>query len=488
METLIEGFTPRYELEMKWDGSAATWFDTLSLAQPKYHPFLDLSAEDAGQEYELYLKLNEAGVWSIDMLYSSDLLGWLGLSLGLVFTLILATRRPYLATVLVAAFSVRAGIALFHHYVFPLPDGVADAVRFELDAWGLATDNQQGLYFNYPGINSRFFPWCLSLIYLLTGRSILLLQALSVFVGVLSVYAMWSLTNELWGRKEGVVAAWMLAVFPTVIMYSALPMREPYLMLFLLLGLTWVARWVRTNKGGSAVWAMLYFVVGMHFYSSMWLIILAFLSVVFLRGCYLHFHPILAKRSHQLFITGLVIFFVSSAVFITSGVEIDKFGALGELIKVDRLVQYAHERQNLDGHLAGSRYPDWIIPENGFDLIWCLPLKTLYLLFSPLPWDVRTPSHLIGVFDGLLYLILIAAVVRGSREISRNPSALTITLVIVPFLVAYGFGTSNFGTAIRHRTKVLAIFIALSSVVFMRLIVSCKGRISRRRLGIVDEL
>ena len=488
METLVEGFTPKYELEMRLNGSAATWFDTVSLAQPEDHPILDFSKEDAGQEYELYLKLNEAGVWSNDMLYSSDLLGWLGLSLGFVFILFLAIRRPILANVLVAAFSVRAGIALFHHYVFPLPDGIADAVRFEFDAWGLATDDQQGPYFNYPGINSRFFPWCLSLIYLLTGRSILLLQALSVFVGVLSVYAMWSLTNELWGRKEGIVAAWILAVFPTVVMYSALPMREPYLILFLLLGLRLVARWVRTNKGESAVWAMLYFVVGMHFHSSMWLVILAFSSVVFLRWCYQGFHPTFAKRSHRLLITGLVIFFISGAVFITSDVTIDKFGSLGDLIKVDRLIQYAVERHHMDGHVARSTYPDWIIPENGFDLIWILPLKTLYLLFSPFPWDVKTSAHLIGVLDGLLYLILIAAVVRGSREISRNPSALTITLVIVPFLVAYGFGTSNFGTAIRHRTKVLAIFIALSSVVFMRFIVSCKGRISRQRLAMREEV
>jgi len=488
METSIEGFTPRYELEMRWDGSAATWFDTLSLAHPGDHPLLDFSAEDAGQEYELYLRLNEAGVWSHDMLHSSDLLGWLGLSLGFVFTLILATRRPILAHVLVAAFSVRAGIALFHHYVFPLPDGIADAVRFELDAWGLATDDQQGPYLNYPGINSRFFPWCLSLIYLLTGRSILLLQALSVLVGVLSVYAMWSLTNELWGKKEGLVAAWILTGFPTVVMYSALPMREPYLILFLLLGLAWVVRWVRTNKSGSAVCAIFYFVVGTHFHSSMWLVALTFSSVVVFRGCYQRFHPMFAKRSNRLLISSLVIFSICGAVFITGDVAVDKFGSIKELIKVERLVQYATERHHMDGHVARSAYPDWIIPENGFDLIWTLPLQTLYLLFSPFPWDIKTPSHLIGLFDGLLYLILIAAVVRGSREISRNPSALTITLVIVPLLMAYGFATSNFGTAIRHRTKVLSIMIPLSSVFFARLIVSFKRRISQRRSGMPEEL
>tara|TARA_B100000315_G_scaffold125356_1_gene115224 strand:- start:316 stop:1809 length:1494 start_codon:yes stop_codon:yes gene_type:complete len=484
MEALLEGFEPRYELEMSLNNSAATWFDTLFLAQPAYHPLLDLSADDSAAEYDHFLKLNEAGVWSLETLFSSDLLGWFGLSLGLIFSLILAVKRPVLAYVLVAAFSVRAATALFHYYAFPLPDGIADAVRFELDAWSLATDHKHGSYLNYPGINSRFFPWCLSLIYLLTGRSILLLQALSVFVGVLSVYAMWSLTSELWGRREGIIAAWLLAVFPTVVMYSALPMREPYLILCLLLGLTWVGRWVRTKKGKPLVWAVLYFVIGAHFHSSMWLVILAFSSLVVFRAWYLRFGSKQATRVSRVAIAGLIIGSLSIAAFIISDVQVDKFGKLEELIKVERLIQYAAEKQHSDGHVAGSAYPDWTIPKTGSDLVWVLPVKTLYLLFSPFPWDVRTLTHFIGVFDGLLYLILIAAVVRGSRKISQNPSAIAIALVVVPYMVAYGFGTSNFGTALRHRTKILSVIIALSSPIILRLILCCKWRILRPKTGV----
>ena len=87
MEALLEGFEPRYELEMSLNNSAATWFDTLFLAQPAYHPLLDLSADDSAAEYDHFLKLNEAGVWSLETLFSSDLLGWFGLSLGLIFSL-----------------------------------------------------------------------------------------------------------------------------------------------------------------------------------------------------------------------------------------------------------------------------------------------------------------------------------------------------------------------------------------------------------------
>jgi uncharacterized membrane protein YdjX (TVP38/TMEM64 family) len=82
---------------------------------------------------------------------------------------------------------------------------------------------------------------------------------------------------------------------------------------------------------------------------------------------------------------------------------------------------------------------------------------------------------------------LIAAVVRGSRKISQNPSAIAIALVVVPYMVAYGFGTSNFGTALRHRTKILSVIIALSSPIILRLILCCKGRILRPRTGVAQE-
>ena len=38
------------------------------------------------------------------------------------------------------------------------------------------------------------------------------------------------------------------------------------------------------------------------------------------------------------------------------------------------------------------------------DLVWAIPVKVTYLLFSPFPWDIKTPAHLIGLIDGLLYL------------------------------------------------------------------------------------
>ncbi len=66
---------------------------------------------------------------------TGDLAGWVGLLLGMVGTLLLLMRYPQILSVLVVAFLSRAGAALFHYYVAPLPDGAADAVSFEAKAY-----------------------------------------------------------------------------------------------------------------------------------------------------------------------------------------------------------------------------------------------------------------------------------------------------------------------------------------------------------------
>ena len=102
-------------------------------------------------------------------------------------------------------------------------------------------------------------------------------------------------------------------------------------------------------------------------------------------------------------------------------------------------------------------------PQVVADLLWVAPLKFAYLLFAPFPWDVRALRHLIGLADGLMYMMLSLICVRFWKPIWQNPQARVILIVIVPLLVAFGIGTSNFGTGLRHRAKALAVLALLAS-------------------------
>jgi hypothetical protein len=96
-------------------------------------------------------------------------------------------------------------------------------------------------------------------------------------------------------------------------------------------------------------------------------------------------------------------------------------------------------------------------------LLYKIPIKAVYLVFSPFPWDVKKASHLIGMFDGLLHLFLVYLIFRNRKAIWADPALRIIFFILLAYLFAYGVGTGNFGTGIRHRTKFIFMFMLLAA-------------------------
>ncbi len=435
---------------------------------------LEYSVEGATDYNNIARMIHETGAYDYDSLYQSDLVGWSCLVVVLASVTFLSVRHPRMFLILAIAFLVRTIAALFHFYVMPLPDGTGDANKFDLWAFAYSADGWKETFKWYPGARSHFYPWLMSLVYLVTGRSFLLLQAISVFVGVLSVYATWLLGSEVWNDRAGRRAAWVMALFPTVVMYSALPLREAYLTCILMFGLVWVARWSREGKVRQAIWAMLLFGVGTFFHGAIFLVAFAFLVVIAWKMFSQGMSSFLQGRLRLTALIGLIVIVGGLLYWGLSGAYVDKLGRLTDIFDFQRWVSYSQAKYYADGRTGNAVYPGWTAPETVGDLVWAIPVKVIYLLFSPFPWDMKTPAHFIGVIDGLLYLGLIIIITRNIKTIWLNPAARTVLLVILPFIVAYGIGTSNFGTSIRHRAKFVGVLIMLSSFWFARLVIRRK--------------
>ena len=54
-------------------------------------------------------------------------------------------------------------------------------------------------------------------------------QIISVILGTSSVYLVYRLTMLIWDCESAIKAAWATAIFPTLILYSSLTLREPYI-------------------------------------------------------------------------------------------------------------------------------------------------------------------------------------------------------------------------------------------------------------------
>lgn len=396
----------------------------------------------------------------------ADLLGWTGLIFAALVTLLLAYRQKKVALILGIAFTVRLVAVLFHYYVAPLPDGTTDAVGFERYAWQWAQGGFVAALGNYPGIDAYFYSWLMSLLYAITARSLLMLQSLSLLIGILGVYATYQLARELWGCRTACKAAWLMALFPTVVQYSALPMREAYVVLFFVLGLIFVVRWSRQGGILPIIGGLLAFFVSTFFHGGMFVAALAFLMLVAWRSLKELFSALYRRRLKVTTAIVLVIALGTFVLYVTSGVSIQKLGTAAEMVSAERWFHYFETRD-----IGGAKYPEWTQPHVAVDFIWAVPLRAVYLLFSPFPWDLRRSVQFIGFLDGLFYFTFILVIWRHRRNILTDPAARSILFILIGLILAFGVGTGNFGTALRHRAKFVAGLIVLASygLTFLRI-------------------
>jgi uncharacterized membrane protein len=307
----------------------------------------------------------------------THILGWTGLLGAALITLLLAFRYRPVAYALAAAFLARLAAALVHFYIMPLPDGVTDAVSFERYAAKWAENGFVGALSHFPGMDSYFYAWLMALLYALTDQSLLLLQATSVLAGVLGVYATYVLAREVWGGVVAVRAAWVMALFPTVVQYGALPMREAWFVLFFLLGAVAVVRWHHSRAPHYVGLATLSFVIAAFFHGGAMVALFAFYGVVAGHAGRRLFHGL---KRYRVRMYAAFVFFAVVALgvgYVASGISISKLGTATEMLSIERWLHYFQAY-----HRGEAQYPAWIQPERVHDLLWAIPARVLYLLGS----------------------------------------------------------------------------------------------------------
>ncbi len=409
------------------------------------------------------------------------LLGFIAFFFVALVTIFLGSMQPRVGFVLAVAFACRAAAALFHFYVAPLPGGTADAVSFERAAWYMASGGLSDTLGEFRGPDSYFISFVIALLYAATDRSLLMAQFLSVLAGVVSVFVSWLLACDLWGERIARKAAWGVAMFPMLIQYSALTLREAFFVLFMLLGLLGVVRWVRCNSLGWAISALLAFAVAIFFHGGGVIAALSFgLLVIYRAGRRLV--ASLMRTKIRVVSLGLVIMFLAGLLwFAVAGIALPKIGDFDSAVDTERWVEHTTRSARETGAAA---YPAWLTPRTSLDLIWNIPVRTVYLLFSPFPWDVRGLHHLIGVVDGMLYMGLAFLIWHNRHSLRRNPEVRAIFWILLPVLVTFAIGTGNFGTGLRHRQKLVAVLIVLAAPLIPRLV----WKRNRDRFTVADRV
>lgn len=388
------------------------------------------------------------------------------LALGLLLA-VLGTRERAVLYPLMVAFGLRIFAAVVNLYVveFPSHSG-GDATAFENRAWMLANLRWEA-FVDSLQIGDPYFTygWIIGLIYRFVGRSILVPHVLNAFLGALVAYYVFKTTRILWNETAAVRAMWVAALFPSFLHYHSVLLREVWVALGFTLSIYFFANYLYKDRSlYNALLSLLSMGFATIFHGGMIAGIIGLLL-------YFSWRFIQLWRDLTLRTTGASrVEFVSTTLLVSitlplfvygfvAGIDINKVGDLQGLVQpetfTERATQVARARMS-----GGARYPALLSVHGASDVVIKTVPRSIYLLFSPFPWDVRKAVHAVAMVDSLIYMLMLFYIFREWDTIRIN-GLHRIILVLIPIIIAFSIGSSNFGAAMRHRAKIAPLIICI---------------------------
>mgnify|MGYP000447453718 CR=1 FL=1 len=387
-----------------------------------------------------------------------------------VYCLWMGTRHRWLLLPLIFAYFFRLFLfVLDYARIFRPPGATADASRFTRLTLEHAAQDWDILLGNVPLFSSHFYPWLGGVIQKVVGESEFFLIATSFFFGHVVVAVTGIICYQLWGKRAAVLAAMIMALYPFAAFNSVLAMREEVAIMFFLMGLYFYINWVAGKSTLGLLWGGGLFGVAMLFHPG-W--VAAFFGVAFYLVYFLYRNlfidrPRFVNRLYafkMLLSIGMLAFSlgmiaVGDGFSLGKGIEIggeEEGGGLGSIIE---------DRFSREG-TGGSAYPSFVATGNPYTQPWLIPARIVYFHFSPFPWDIRSPMHLLGLVSSVLYWFLAWRVYRGWSQLKSREECVALLCIFGALTFVFALGVTNIGTAIRHKTKLLGLFVILAASSF----------------------
>jgi hypothetical protein len=312
------------------------------------------------------------------------------------------------------------------------------------------------------------YGWIVGLIYRIVGHSVLVPHVLNAFLGALVVLYVFKTTRILWDETAAYRAMWVAALFPPFLHYHSILLREVWVALGFTLSIYFFAKYLYRGRSiYDALLSLLAMGFATVFHGGM-VAGLAGLLLYFLWRSFQLWRDVTVRttgalRSELVSTTLLVGITLPLLIYgLLTGIDINKVGDLRQLAEpgtlAERATQVAQARMR-----GGARYPSFLSVQGPSDLVLKTVPRTIYFLFSPFPWDVRKTVHAVAIIDSLVYVLLLYYIFVNWRYIKRD-NAHFMLIVLVPLLLAFSIGSSNFGTAMRHRAKMASLIICIFPV------------------------
>lgn len=375
-------------------------------------------------------------------------------------------KHRFLMGWLLMAFAIRVALlALGYSGALTLPYVEADGAAFTARALSYSAYPVSELLGMLDYRSAHSYSVLGAMLYKAVGFNELVLPSLNLLLGVINSALGAVVVYRLFGRTAASAAAMLICLYPFTAINSVAPVREELSMFFFMVGLYIMVGWIRTGRLSSLA-LPLPFLLMASFVHPGWIAavlgLVIYLVVASLRDA--------VKMKGGPGRAGLSIVFgsivlVACGVVLWNGVELGKGVELSA--DLDSLADTVSSRFQRDA-TGGSAYPSFVAVGDPFTQPWLIPLRVVYFLYSPFPWDVRSPVHLLGVFAGALYAFLTYRAYKSYRLLKGCRRVLVLHYMLILLTLMFALGVTNSGTAIRHKAKFYILLVIAASPTFRR--------------------
>ncbi len=367
---------------------------------------------------------------------------------SIIYLIELLSKKKYgkNSYILAIGYILRIGILFFDVYfkdLYVLPNSGSDSEVF----YGRALVYS----LNIDSINTLSFSTIMGYLFYLIGPSRIFSQFVLTLFGVATLHVLFDITTLLELKNKYKKIIMILSSFmPNFIIISSLFLRESIPTFFITCSLLFFLKWFNNDSKKFLLFSFIFVLCACVFHSGCIAIMLGYIIVLFF---YNNKKKVFSISFDRTFI-GVIFLILLFYLYMNYGsVFFDKMVFANTLDDIAKTVSS-----------GGSSYAQYVgNSDNIFNFILYSPLRMLYFTFSPFVWQWRGINDVIAfLFDSLVAIYTVFIAIKSLKYRGKYYK-LSICLLIVwlSFIFVFGWGTSNTGTAIRHRDKGLIIELLL---------------------------
>jgi hypothetical protein len=306
----------------------------------------------------------------------------------------------------------------------------------------------------YHWIGSYFY-------FILQARSQMALAFINCFLNALTVVLIYRIASEFFDKKAALFAGTVAAIMPGFLVWSALTIKETWLIFLELAAFYFVCKACRERSLAHVV-----------FYSVLLILLLAltmsfrhYVAYTMVFGIVI---SVLAWRSRAPLrsaaigmVLSVLLLQVSNAIGVTS-FDLASFTASrnDEITAFREAISDASQEGTNSAVILDY---DTTTPEGAVAM---LTVGSFYVLMSPFPWQVSSLRQLMTLPDVLLWWYLVLwFMIPGLKHAWRTRPQFLVSVMAfaLPLLMFYGMMFANIGLAYRQRAQMMPFFLLIAA-------------------------